>query len=293
MNPTMSIETSTITARRSAADGATAGAGGDWTLRASTPASLSVGSRFAGPPGVGNGGYSCGRFARLVDGPAEVTLRRPVPLERGLEVRPGEKGTIEVTDRGALVAEVRAIGPLSEIEPPLRPSVAEALECSTRSAFLGPMHPFPSCFVCGPEHADGLRLHPGPIGEDPGVQVALLRPPSVVAEYGAVAPEIVWAALDCPSLPATRMRAGIPHLLARLSAERLAPVPAHEPSVVVGWQLGVEGRKLHSACAVLSPEGEILARARALWVVPRSEQTSQLFPPTHQVTINPTNNTRS
>jgi hypothetical protein len=49
--------------------------------------SLLIPTRFSGPPGTGNGGYSCGRFAALVGGAAEVTLRRPVPLETPLEVR--------------------------------------------------------------------------------------------------------------------------------------------------------------------------------------------------------------
>jgi hypothetical protein len=179
------------------------------------PETLLVGGRFAGPPGNGNGGYSCGRFARLVDGPAEVTLRGPVPLERRLDVRPGGDGTIEVADGEALVAVVCSIEPLGEIDPPVRPAPAEALEFAKRSPFLGPSHPFPGCFVCGPDHDDGLRQHPGPVEG--------------------------------------------------------APVPAREPSVVVGWELGSEGRKLHSASALLSAEGEVLARARALWIALRPE----------------------
>jgi hypothetical protein len=74
-------------------------------------------------------------------------------------------------------------------------------------------------------------------------------------------PAIVWAALDCPSFPPARILAGVPHVLGRLSVELIAPVPATEPAVVVGWELGNEGRKLHSASAVLSPEGELLARS--------------------------------
>ncbi|MEV4624044.1 hypothetical protein AB0J74_35700, partial [Asanoa sp. NPDC049573] len=26
-------------------------------------------------------------------------------------------------------------------------------------------HPFPTCYVCGPERADGLRIFPGPVGD--------------------------------------------------------------------------------------------------------------------------------
>ena len=45
--------------------------------------------RFNGPPDSGNGGYSCGVVAALLDAPAvEVTLRAPPPLERELRDRP-------------------------------------------------------------------------------------------------------------------------------------------------------------------------------------------------------------
>jgi hypothetical protein len=33
--------------------------------------------RFRGPPDSGHGGYVCGVVAGLIDGTAEVTLRRP------------------------------------------------------------------------------------------------------------------------------------------------------------------------------------------------------------------------
>src|SRR5215213_4316915 len=48
--------------------------------------------RFNGPPDSGHGGYSAGRAAALVDGPAEVTLRRPPPLETPLTVRRDDGG---------------------------------------------------------------------------------------------------------------------------------------------------------------------------------------------------------
>ena len=47
---------------------------------------LTIPSRFCGPPGIGNGGYVCGRIAAYVDGPATVTLRRPPPLDTPMAV---------------------------------------------------------------------------------------------------------------------------------------------------------------------------------------------------------------
>ena len=49
-------------------------------------AELRVPARFCGPPGVANGGFTGGSLAALLGGAAEVTLRRPVPLDRPLPV---------------------------------------------------------------------------------------------------------------------------------------------------------------------------------------------------------------
>jgi len=47
---------------------------------------LVIDPRFNGPVGSANGGYTCGLVAGLLDGIAEVTLRRPLPLGRPLPV---------------------------------------------------------------------------------------------------------------------------------------------------------------------------------------------------------------
>ena len=51
---------------------------------------LTVGHRFCGPPIWGNGGWVSGSLAGFVDGPAEITLRRPPPLGSPLEVVHGD-----------------------------------------------------------------------------------------------------------------------------------------------------------------------------------------------------------
>ena len=72
--------------------------------------------------------------------------------------------------------------------------------------------------------------------------------------------------MDCPSYTPDLWSAPRPSLLATMSAELLEPIPAGEPLVVVGWALESEGRKHHSASALLTPDGRMLARARALWI---------------------------
>jgi len=60
--------------------------------------------RYRGPEESGNGGYTCGIVAALLDGDAEVTLRVPPPLERPLRVDRGQ-GEVRVLDGETLVAE--------------------------------------------------------------------------------------------------------------------------------------------------------------------------------------------
>lgn len=228
---------------------------------------VTIPARFVGPPGSGNGGYSCGTFAGLVDGPAEVTLSRPVPLDEPLITTSDSGNDATIADEAGVIARVRSIDGLAGLEPPVRPTPEAAQRYSEKSPFLTDRHPYPGCFVCGSEHPDGLGVYAGPTDADPDIGAARFDPgPSVPSAAGALAPEIVWAMLDCPSYTPRLFRSGVPHLLGRLSVELLAPVPSTEPSVIVGWELASEGRKLHSACAALSPEGDLLARSRALWI---------------------------
>ena len=46
---------------------------------------VAVGARYNGPPGMGNGGFTAGLLSRFFEGAVEVTLRRPVPLDRFTE----------------------------------------------------------------------------------------------------------------------------------------------------------------------------------------------------------------
>jgi hypothetical protein len=48
---------------------------------------ITIGARFCGPPGCGNGGYTCGTIAAYVNAnPAMVRLQAPVPLGRALDI---------------------------------------------------------------------------------------------------------------------------------------------------------------------------------------------------------------
>jgi hypothetical protein len=219
-----------------------------------------VPGRYNGPPDSGNGGYTCGLVAAILGGVAEVTLRRPPPLDRDLEVVRAN-GRVQIRDGAALVAEAEPGEVDAEVPAPV--SVEEAAEASARYAgFLH--HAYNTCFVCGPGREDGLRVYAGPVEGRPGLVASPWTPGPEVR------PELVWAALDCPSGWAVDdfQREGV--LLGRMAAEidRL-PTPG-EPHVIVGWRVGEDGRKRFAGSALLTAGGEVLARARSTWIVPAS-----------------------
>jgi hypothetical protein len=226
---------------------------------------ISIARRFNGPPDSGHGGYLSGLVARFVGPAAQVTLRRPPPLERPLRVERLADDAVCLRDGEAVVAE----GAPAEValRPPAIVGFARAAEAA-RSYRGFTDHLFPGCFGCGPERAegDGLRIFAGPVPGTDLVAAPWVPDPSVADEAGRVRPEFVWAALDCPSGFALPLALRTPILLGRLAVSSLAPVTVGERCVVVGWPLGEEGRKLHAGSALLSEEGALRAVARSVWI---------------------------
>jgi hypothetical protein len=152
------------------------------------------------------------------------------------------------------------------VRPPAPPALAAAAEAARRFAGLRPdQHPFPTCFVCGPQRgADGLRIFAGPL-EHGGAIAGPWTPNAELAADGVVDPCFVWAALDCPSgfacMP-PRSRT----VLATMTATLEAPVHPGREYIVTAWPIASEGRK-HRAGAVLhEPDGRRVAVAEALWI---------------------------
>jgi len=221
--------------------------------------------RFNGPPTTANGGYACGVLARHVDGPAEARLRRPVPLGAALELERHDDGHVTLHEGETLIAEADPALPL-DLEPPYRPSVAEAREAAAHRPGNWPAM-FDGCYVCARGRDDGLGVFFGPLPSTPHLTGAVLHAGPELAQHdGDVATEIVWAALDCPSYTPPLWGHERPSLLAGLRAEVVEPVPAGVPLAVVGWSVGTDGRKHRSATAIVGADGRTLARAEALWI---------------------------
>jgi hypothetical protein len=214
----------------------------------------------------GNGGYSCGTFAALIDGPADVSLRRPVPVDRELTVTL-EAGGARVLDGTDVVALVEPAGELALDVPRVTPEEARAASAGYRGSGY---EVFARCYVCGLERGDALGVFAGAV---PGraVVASPWTPPFWAGDArGHVLPEHVWAVMDCPTYFAAHLgEDSTMSFLVRMGARLHAPVVAGIEHVVVAWPLGVDGRKRHAASAVLTAEGEVLALARVLLVEAR------------------------
>ncbi len=225
---------------------------------------------FNGPPDSANGGYTCGLVAAALGAtPAEVSLRAPPPLERELAVE-RTAGGVTVRDGETVIAEGRATEPPTHDTAPVSPGAAGQAAHGGYAAWTA-AHPFPTCVVCGPDRDDGFGVFPGALGD--GRFAATWTPdPALAGEDGAVRPECVWAALDCPtSAPVANFGEGPPIVLARLAASLDAPVRVGEPHALVSWALGRDGRKREAACVLFDAQGSALAHSRALWIELREE----------------------
>ncbi|MEX0825936.1 MAG: hypothetical protein WD184_04165 [Acidimicrobiia bacterium] len=231
------------------------------------PGAVIIPARFNGPPGSGNGGYSAGlfaaQFASQYPGDAEVTLRSPPPLDTPMTVR-ADDGKVAVHDGDTLVAEVRPV--TIELDIPTSPSLEQAE--TARERYLGyQQHEFPTCFTCGTERDDGLRVHPGPV-----FGTGLVASPWTAAESlpsldDHLAPEVVWAALDCPGAWATmRELTSDPVVLGRMTARIVTPIPVGATLVSYGWQMGIEGRKAYAGTAIADARGRTMAYAKQTWI---------------------------
>jgi len=235
--------------------------------------SLVVVSRFCGPPDSGNGGYVCGLIAGYLDGPAEVTLRKPPPLETPLNLERDGDGSVRVRHGQTLIAEASSPpnGPALQLPDPV--SVRQARSAGARSHLrVHPgLHPFPTCFVCGPDRrpGDGLRILVGPV---PGRELSadLWYPAAELSTTnGHVRPEFIWAALDCAGgigAIGDAVTGRTPFLLGRLSARQIGEVKAGEPHVVIGWRLAAQGRKIVAGSALFAASGQPVAVAQATWI---------------------------
>jgi hypothetical protein len=198
-----------------------------------------------------------------------VTLRRPSPLEVPMNVvRDGEMFTLR--DDDTVIAEARPAA--VDVAAPIPVSLADARAAAAASPVVvhPDWHPFPTCFVCGPDRdeGDGLRVHPGRVGDHELLAAPVAFPADLADADGRVPEQMLWAALDCPSsfvMYLDGVRPETPYVLGRIAADiRRAPAIG-APLVAMSWPLGLDGRKLFAASALYDGD-EAVAVARATWI---------------------------
>lgn len=224
-----------------------------------------VPARFNGPIANGNGGYSAGLAAAMLDGPVEATLRRPVPLDRPLRAEL-QDGGVHLLDGEDLIVEATE-APGFEIEVPEAVGVVEARAAMGRYRGLDE-GPFSRCFVCGLARGDSFEVFSGRV-EGRDVVASTWTPPEWTAgEDGRVRPEFVWSVLDCPTFFGAYLDVEeLPlSFLGRMTARVDAAPAVGEEHVVMSWPLGVDGRKAEAGVSLLSGGGDVLASARALLI---------------------------
>jgi hypothetical protein len=235
---------------------------------------IRIASRFNGPVASGNGGYSAGLAAQLMGGDVEATLRVAIPLDRTLRVQAGDAGLDVLTDDAAIRILIMSLKPTALETPDVR---SPGLQAATVAAagFRGVEdHVLPTCFVCGPARAegDGLRIFPDwtkdPAGTDnpnpfPIVAAPWRPTPDLADASGRIAPEFLWAALDCPGAFAVDKE---PILLGRMSARIVErPSPKH-PLVAVAWAKGSDRRKHFAGTALFTDAGDLIAFSEQTWI---------------------------
>ena len=246
---------------------------------------LTIDARFCGPARSANGGYAAGALAeRLVGrhGTVEVMLRHPPPLDTAMSVQHvsaedrshgGDTAVTVLGFGGAKMAEARVV----ERELSTVDAVAPAVAAAAMSRFGGLRnHPFPTCFACGTDRAegDGLRIFPGPPADGPdGTVAASWVPHPGLAESGdvvdlgieRVGTATTWAALDCVG-GWSEDTAGRPVVLGQMTARVDALPVVGETHVVTGRYLAREGRKSFTASTLYDADGRVVAAAEHIWI---------------------------
>ena len=243
-------------------------------------AELLIPGRFRGPASSGNGGWTAGALAELLDHdrPAdrsdqwptiEVTLRQPPPLDTPLPVADG----VARNERGAVAEAVVADRTLSPVDP-----VPAGVAAAATAAYAGLVsHPFPTCFACGTgrEEGDGLRIFPGRVDDDADgrARVAATWTPhastsedwhAYVDDHRRASYAITWAALDCVGGWAGDLTERL-MVLGRITARVDALPQVGEEHVVVGGARGRDGRKTFTASTLYDADGRIVAVAEHTW----------------------------
>jgi hypothetical protein len=245
---------------------------------------LIIPRRFCGPASSGNGGWTSGALAGLVEHdcpenradawPAiRVALRKPPPLDTPMLV--AEDGGVTAASVDGVVVVQASV---AEVDPtPVEPVFADEARAAMATYPGLTSHPFPTCFACGTarEEGDGLRIFPGQVADvDDGTRIAATWTPhpSVAEDWHTYVDDVrhaslavTWAALDCVGGWAGDLDERLMVLGGMTARVDALPVVGEE-HVVVGLARGRDGRKTFTASTLYDSDGRVVACAEHVWV---------------------------
>jgi hypothetical protein len=221
---------------------------------------LIVPTRFRGPARSGNGGWTAGALAETLgaQGAVRVTLWRPPALETTYTVTDG----IASLD-GEVMGQAEAVEDSLELVEPV--AADEAREAMSRYPGLV-SHPFPTCFSCGTDRAEGegLRIFPGQVADTSRGRTRVAATWTPHPAIGSTVP-VTWAALDCPGGWAGDVGARL-MVLGRITARLDALPEIGVEHVVVAEERGTAGRKTSTAATLYDAEGRVIGTAEHVWI---------------------------
>jgi acyl-coenzyme A thioesterase PaaI-like protein len=238
---------------------------------------LSVPPHLHGPEGILQGGLATGLLAeaaRLADRfgapltSVDARLRRPTPLASELDVRvvPVAAARFDVGIEDAGAALVTGTVELAGHDP--TPRVADLVELA--GVPFPPAEPqdrFPHCWVCGPDHPDGLALLPRWHAPD-ALSIPWIPEDRLADGRGRLHPVVVAAVLDCPTFWAACAAvdaAGFAGaLLAGMHVRHFRPALVGEPLRVVARFDTADGRRFRARAALVDEDGVVYATSSCL-----------------------------
>ncbi len=231
---------------------------------------IRIDSRFQGPSGSGQGGWTAAQLAAATGWPATVAIKAPIPIGVDLDVVAADEVLRLLDSTGGdprLILEATRWQPEFAATAPV--SIAAAAAARGRFPAPGDLHPVPHCFSCGLQPGS-MQVHAGPL-EDGRFATDWWVPDWATDGGGAVDEGVLWAALDCTAAwfacyDGGRRTAYTVQLAVEVT-EPLKPGAAYALVAWSGdWALGWNGRKRGASSAAFAADGTCVARSRSLWI---------------------------
>lgn len=229
---------------------------------------IRISSRFEGPPGSGQGGFTAARVVEAIEAPATVAFRSPIPLDQDLSLTQLADDHWTLSDwAGTIVLDITAWEPVWATIQPI--SIEDAIAARRRFEYSPDNHPAHHCFSCGAQ-PESMHVHAGPLG-DGRYATDWTIPTWAADENGLVDPAVAWAAVDCTAAWFVGGSGGKkPAFTVQLAVEVLEPLIAGETYAVVGsegdYPFEWDGRKRGACSAAFAADGTLVARSRSFWV---------------------------